>query len=90
MPAPTPAARVADASDEKRDALHKFLQEQGSPGEGIREGALLTGWVIVTAWIDPAGDPWLAKAHAAELPTFAANGMHHEALYGDWPSRDEA
>lgn len=72
-----------DLSDERRDRLHRFLQEDG-PADPAAKGALLAGWVIVTAWIDPNGERWLTKAHAAELPSWAANGLHHEALYGDW------
>lgn len=74
-----------DLSDERRDRLHAFLQSEGPPDpEQNQRGALLTGWVVVSAWVDPDGERWIAKAHAAELTYWAANGLHHEALYGDW------
>lgn len=74
---------VSDNSDERRDALHGFLQSQG-PATDEAKGALLTGWVVVTAWVDTSGERWTTKAHAAELPPWAASGLHHEALYGNW------
>lgn len=81
---------MADASDPRRDALHKFLQEQGPPDPETHPSALLTGWVVVTSWVDGEGDRWLTKGFAAEMPHWAASGMHHEALYGHWPVPDEA
>jgi hypothetical protein len=74
---------VADLSDDRRDALHAFMQQAGCADERAA-GALLTGWVVVQAWVDPSGERWLTRAHAAELPTWGAVGLHHEALYGDW------
>lgn len=74
-----------DRSDPRRDALHDFLQNQGPPGEEIHQGSLLTGWVLVTAWVDDDGDHWLVKAHAAEIQAWTARGMLHEVLEGEWP-----
>ena len=33
---------------------------------------------------DAEREPW-----AAENPMWVANGMLHEALYGDWPTPDD-
>lgn len=74
---------MADLGDERRDALHGFMQEQGVV-DPEASGALLVGWVVVQAWVDPDGGRWLTKAHAAELPAWGADGLHHQALYGDW------
>ncbi len=79
---------MPDLSDERRDGLHAFLQEQGPPNVEAT-GALLTGWVLVTSWVSPDGERWLAKGFAAELTHWAATGMHHEALYGDWPEDEQ-
>jgi hypothetical protein len=44
--------------------------------------------VIVAEWIDHDGERWLTKGHAASTAPWAANGMHHEALHGQWPAPD--
>jgi hypothetical protein len=79
---------MADLSDERRDKIHALLQELGVPidDDDQAAGALLTGWALVMSWADTRGEVWLTKAHAATLAHWAANGMHHEALYGDWPT----
>lgn len=77
---------MADVSDERRDKLHAFLQEAG-PAE-IDKQAVLVGWAIVCDWMDEDSERWLSKAHSASLPAWLASGLHHEALYGDWPERD--
>jgi hypothetical protein len=79
---------VSDTSDTRRDAIHKLLQELGAE-EGAGEGSLLTGWALVTSWVDPDGETWLTKAHAATIPQWTATGMHHEALFGHWPAPDD-
>lgn len=76
-------AGVSDDSDPKRDAIHAALQEQGCDS---KPGALLTGWGVVAQWVDPDGETWLTRAHSATLPSWAAKGLWHEALYGDWPT----
>lgn len=69
-----------DDSDGARDAIHEAIQRHAPKG---RE-AILTGWVMVTEWVDRDGERWLSRARAAATTSWAANGMHHEALYGDW------
>lgn len=77
-----------DMSDARRDAIHEFLQEAGPPEESI-PGALLTGWTIVTEWMDTKGNKWLTKGHSASLTNWNADGFHHEALYGNWEKTNE-
>ena len=36
--------------------------------------------------MDEDGRRWLARAHAETTSPWAAAGMYHEALYGDWPT----
>lgn len=77
---------MPDDSDERRDRLDAFLSELGPD---LERPAVLTGWAIVTEWMDDEGDRWLSKAHAASLAMWHADGLHHAALYDDWPDDDE-
>ena len=54
-----------------------------------RDGALLSSWAVVVERLDENGDPRLGRAWSNGTPTWKANGMFHEALYGNcW--EDEA
>ncbi len=77
---------MRDDSDPDRDAIHEALQKN-SPQS--RAGSLLTGWVLVTEWMDADGDKTLAKAHSANVASWAANGYHFEALHGAWPDEED-
>lgn len=70
-----------DNSDPARDAIHEALQRHMPKGQD----AILTGWVVVAEWVDHDGERWLSKAHAESTATWVADGMHHEAIYGNWP-----
>lgn len=74
-----------DNSDPRREALHEFLQNDLAS----ERPAVLTGWVVVAEWMDDDGEKWLSRAHSASLTEWHANGLHHEALYGDWPIDEE-
>lgn len=75
-----------DKSDTYRDAIEDAIQSGHEMSK--RDGAILTGWCMVTEWMTPDGERWLAKGHAANITMWQAKGMHHEAVYGDWPSDD--
>jgi hypothetical protein len=77
-----------DDSDPRRDEIHAKLQELGPAN--IEKEAVLVGWVIVCDWMDEDGERWLSKGHSATIPRWTADGMHHEALYGNWPERNSA
>jgi hypothetical protein len=78
-------AQVSDDSDPAREAIHEAIQAHAPSGRK----AILTGWVMVAEWMDPEGDRWLSRAHAASTTSWAANGMHHEVLHGDgWDAAD--
>lgn len=77
---------MVDDGDERRTALHDFLQQQGAPD--IDRPAILVAWAIVLEWMDDNGERWLSKGHASNISTWHAAGMHHEALYGEWPGDD--
>ena len=74
-----------DDGDEAREAIHAAIQEHAPKGQD----AILTGWALVTEWMDHDGERWLSRSHAAHTPSWAASGMHHEALYGDWDESDD-
>lgn len=74
-----------DNGDPARDAIHEAIQQNAPKGSD----ALLTGWALVTEWVDHDGERWLSKAASASSSTWAVKGMHHEALFGDWPDDDE-
>lgn len=76
---------MIDQSDPARDAIHEAIQKHAPRGQD----ALLTGWALVAEWVDHDGDRWLSKAHAAPTTLWAANGMMHEAIYGEWPEHGE-
>ncbi len=76
---------VSDAGDPDREAIHKAIQQNMQTGKD----AILTGWALVAEWIDHEGERWLSKAHAASTTQWAARGMHHEVLHGDWPDPED-
>lgn len=78
---------MADDSDERRDQIDALLQELG-PADPDRP-AILTGWAVVTEWMDDTGDRWIAKAHSASLADWHARGLHHAAIFGDWEQSDD-
>jgi hypothetical protein len=78
---------MRDDSDDRRELIHRTLQEAG-PINSEDKAAVLTGWAVVAEWMDEDGERWLTKSHAATVPCWTASGYHHEALYGDWPTTD--
>jgi len=78
---------MADNSDPRRDQIHALLQELG-PAD-IEKQAVLVGWAIVCDWMDEDSTRWLSKAHSSSIPMWSANGLHHEAIYGNWPTDED-
>jgi hypothetical protein len=76
---------MPDKSDAQRDAIHTVIQKNG-PLEGA---ALLTGWAVVAEWMDGEGERWATKTRSASITEWHAKGLHHEALYGEWPVDDD-
>ena len=66
---------------ERKARLHESIAQYGAD---IPEGAVLTGWVMVTEWIGESGDRFLARCHADGMTNWAANGFFYDALHGDW------
>lgn len=68
------------------DLIHAAIQEHAP--EAVN-GGVLVGFALVTEWMDPDGDRWLAKFISANLTSWAAKGYWHEALHGDWADDDD-
>lgn len=78
---------MVDDSGPRREALNEFLQEQGPPtddDEHPQGAAVLVGWVVVTDWMDETGERWITRGFSASKVKWDADGMLHEALYGNW------
>ena len=43
--------------------------------------AILVGYVVIAEWSDEKGERWLSNRSAPGMPTWAARGLLHEALY---------
>lgn len=68
-----------------QDAVHDALQKHMQPAGQ----AILTGWAVVSEWVDPSGERWLSKGCAPGTTGWAARGMLHDALYrDDWDEDD--
>lgn len=74
-----------DDSDAWRDAIHAAIQDNAPLG---REAAL-TGWVLVSEWMDHDGERWISLGHAASKAKWEADGMLFQALHGDWPDGED-
>jgi hypothetical protein len=67
------------------DAVGAALQQHAAPPEDVQgPGAVLTRWALVAEWMAPDGVRWLSRLSPSTTSSWEANGMWHEALYGDW------
>lgn len=64
-----------------RAAIGEVLQEHPS-GTDLPPGSLLTGWVVVTEWMDPDGERWIEAMQAEQTAGWHRSGMLFEALHG--------
>ena len=76
---------MTDDGDPRRNQTREFFQALG-PVDPEEHGSVLTGWVIVQEWMNPAGEKFLTRAWDHALSQWSAKGMIHEVLYGDWPA----
>lgn len=49
--------------------------------------AIVTGFVVITEWVDAAGQTWLTCATSPGTPSWRRDGMLHARLH-DWPKPD--
>lgn len=78
-----------DDSDPRRDKTREFFQLLG-PSDPEEQGSVLTGWVVVQEWMNPAGERFLIRGWDHSMAVWTVKGMIHEVLYGDWPQDEEA
>ena len=69
--------------DPAREAIHNAIEAHAPVAE--TGGAVLTGWTVVAEWMDADGARWLTRGCAEGMTTWGAKGLHHEAIYGEWP-----
>lgn len=71
---------MADDSDPRRDAIHEAIQANGSKAED----AVLTGWALVSEWMDHEGETE-KKLHAelAEVLARPEYGCTSSAFQGN-------
>ena len=84
-------------SDEARQMRQRIGAAIQADGPGFHDAnaavaATCTGWVVMAEWMDETGGKWLSKnsgdAGSERLTLWQENGMLHEALLGEWPTRD--
>ena len=79
---------MADEGDLMREKTREFFQLLG-PADPDEVGSVLTGWVVVQEWMNPAGEKFLTRGWDPVLTLWSAKGMMHEVLYGDWPTDED-
>lgn len=77
-------------ADPDTEYLQNVLAKVPPVGAPWREGAVLTGWVVITEWMDTDGEKWLSFNRAEATAPWAAKGMCWEALHNlDAPDLDD-
>jgi hypothetical protein len=70
------------------ERIHQALQALGLADDDRR--CLLTGFVAVCEWIDPAtGKRWLSYPASPTLEWWQRDGLLQAALDGDWTGEQE-
>lgn len=67
--------------DPERDALHAAISANSAHVQEDSGGAVLTGWVVLSEWMDKDGAKYLAWCRAPGTAAWAARGMMHDILY---------
>lgn len=63
------------SGDPERDALHEAIAANSAHVQEEAGGAVLTGWVIVSEWMDRDGDRYLAHCRSESTTAWAMRGM---------------
>lgn len=71
--------------EELQGAISETLQQHGPEHEN---GYLLTGWVVVTEWMDTGGGKFLARCHSDGMTDWQRDGMLEHAGR-DWDDDDD-
>lgn len=80
---------MPDEGDPRREKTREFFQLLG-PSDPDEAGSVLTGWVVVQEWMNPAGEKFLIRGWDQACTLWSVKGMLHEVLRGDWPVDEEA
>lgn len=70
---------------EKAERLHRIIQKLG-PNPDPEEGpVLLTGWVLVSSWMNGEGESFLSRSDSPDLPYWVASGLlsYADSLEGE-------
>lgn len=70
-----------DEPDPERDAIHDAIAANSGHVQDASGGAILTGWVVISEWMDKDGGRYLAHCRAASTTAWTARGMMHDVLY---------
>ena len=62
------------------DEVEAKIQEVSTAVQGLatlldKEGALNTGWILVSEWMDSNGNFWFSTHSEPEMPIWRLNGM---------------
>lgn len=79
---------MSDEQKNPRDVVDAAIQEtSGDIAEASgANGAICTGWFLVSEWSDTAGQPWMSVMNSAGLTTWRARGLLSEAINDLGPS----
>jgi hypothetical protein len=70
-----------DESDPERNALHEAIAVNASHVQEESGGAILTGWVVISEWMDKDGERYLAFCRAASTSAWGARGMAADFIH---------
>ena len=86
---------VVKSIEKQRQTMYEAISENGpivredDEAQSDLETSVCTGWILITEWMDSRGMRWLSRvsgdAAGENLIHWTANGLLHEALYGEWP-----
>jgi hypothetical protein len=77
---------VTDHPRQPREILDAAMQQLAGDlaEETGQQGAICTGWVVVSEWSTPDGQMWCARYWAEHTPAWRRAGLLHEGLFGTW------
>ena len=78
---------LSDSERELHDGITEILSSH-KPEMGD-EDSVLTGYVLVSEWMDAAGDRWLASTETPTMTGWTRDGILHKRLYGWEDPSDE-
>jgi hypothetical protein len=80
---------MPDNSDPERERIHEAIASNAAHVQDASGGAILTGWIVISEWMDKDGERYLGHCRAASTSAWTARGMMHDVLFGNWPDGSE-